>query len=388
MNDFCCGKASHFAGCLFNSAEIISDLLTPRSPIELVYVNEDNVTSKRRRKQSDKSERSSPQKISAVNHEEQQFLLNKAEMDGGETTRLPYFLSPFILPNLAISLSYFNIGLAEYLLSVPVLYYLIKVLEIDATHYSVFTTIMAFPNSLRFIFGMMVDTLSFLGYRRKPWNLLGWLAYVILMIHLSTYSSPSLGVLTVGLFGSVCCYSFVNVCNDAQSIERANRFESHDVKGSIQSSVHGIKSFGNVVGSIISGLVFNTYSWGWGIAISGLFALSAIFPATMFLPFWWHCAELKSCTPIPSIYSTLVTIVDTLALDAVRYPLIFVGMYSLMQIQNPSWTIFLVEGLDFNAFHLVLLTVCGSVGYFMVSFFAAAYHTCDSRAWVLGCVSF
>lgn len=385
MNEFIiCQKLSHVVGCLSHSQEIISDMLTERSPTDLIYLDEDYTANKHRRhvnrsKNKARSAKStSPYKKFVFHDEEQEFLLNKSEMDNGDTTRLPYFLSPFILPNLMVSLSYFNIGLAEYLLVVPVIYYLIKVLSVDATHYSVFTTIIAFPNAVRFIFGMIVDTLSFLGYRRKPWSLLGWLAYIILMVHLYTYSNPNLRVLTLGLFGSVSCYLFVNVCNDAQSIERANRFESHEIKGSIQSSVYGIRSYGYVVGSVISGLVYNSYSWGWGLAISQMFLLGAALPATMVLPFWWYSAELKSCIPIPSIYSTSVTIIDTLSMEAVHIPLIFIGSYSLMQIQNPSWNIFLIDGLDFNAFDLVLLTVCGSFGFFMVSnSIFHCEHSCD-----------
>ncbi len=360
-----CHKLARIVGCLSHSPDIICDMLTFRSPLELVYLDENDTRSHHIQRQFPKM--TTPNENFTFSNEEQQYLLNKTEMETGCPVRLPYFLSPFILPNLAISMSYFNIGVAEYLLSAPIVYYLIKILSVDATHYSVFTTITIFPTSLRFLFGMIVDTLSFLGYRRKPWNMLGWLAYIILMVHLYTYSNPSLAALTIGLFGSTFCLLFISVCNDAQWVERANRFESNELKGSIQSSVHGIKSFGYVVGSLISGLVFNLYSWGWGLAISELFLFSALLPASLFIPFWWHSAELKSCIPIPSVYTTMVTIADTLALDAVRLPMVFIGFHSLLQVQNPSWNIFLVQGLDFNAFHLVLLTVCGSLGFFSVS---------------------
>ena len=154
---------------------------------------------------------------------------------------LPYFLNPFIMPNAGIFLSYFNVGIAIYILQAPLSYYLIDTLDISSTSYNAYFTLVALPWSLKFLLGSLTDGVPIFGYRRKSWLLIGWVLYILAALGLAFVSEPSFLATAFISFIMTCSYILSDVCNDALCVERA-RHEQEEIKGAIQTAGYTIRS--------------------------------------------------------------------------------------------------------------------------------------------------
>jgi MFS family permease len=180
--------------------------------------------------------------------------LNREDYDyeglSSKTKKPPYFLNPFCLENAAILTSYFNVGIAWYFLSVPVSYYLITTLDISSTQYSAYNALIAIPWSLKFVFGLLSDGNPLLGYRRKSWYIVGWVGFILVNMSLAVTGPPNVD-LTIGLmFLMSLLYLFADVCTDCLTVDRS-RFESQEIKGTLQTSGYTIRAFGSIIGGSV-----------------------------------------------------------------------------------------------------------------------------------------
>lgn len=273
------------------------------------------------------------ERISLINNDE-----NRASL-----VSLPYFLNPYNISNAAIFLSYFNVGIAIYLLTAPLSYYLINTLNVSSAEYNAYVTLITLPWSLKFIFGSISDCNRIFGYRRKSWMLIGWIIFIFISLILSSSDQPNLALITTLSFTMTCAYLLSDVCNDAQCVERA-RYETEEIKGSLQSSAYTIRAFGSIIGATLGALLYNTPTWGWGLTISQMFTLSALIPMLTLFPFIWFLIELPVVGLVPTFTETYQKLWNTLQLEAVWYPMIFIYTYAVFQIPNAAWTNFLVQG--------------------------------------------
>jgi BT1 family len=177
------------------------------------------------------------------------------------------YLNPFNLFNGAISMSYFEVGIAMTFISTPVTYYLIDTLDVSATQYSAFATLTSLPWSLKFLFGMLSDGVPIINYRRKSWLLFGWLVYIGINFYLWLTNAPSFLLMTSMMFFMTVAYLLSDVCSDTLCVERS-RFEFEPIKGSFQTSAYTIRAYGCLLGSILGAVLYNTPTWGWGLTIN------------------------------------------------------------------------------------------------------------------------
>lgn len=273
---------------------------------------------------------------------------------------LPYFLNPFVQTNAGMFLSYFNVGIAIYLLASPVAYYLISVLGISSTQYSAYSTLLLIPWSLKVMFGLLSDTTPIFKYRRKSWLIVGWTTYIVSNFILASFSKPSFPLVASLTFIMTCAYLQADVMNDTMAVERA-RHEYEEIKGALQTSAYTIRSYGSLIGAILSAILYNTADWGWGLTISQLFFLSGLIPLVNITPSLWQLEEFTSKKGTPTFSAVVNDVWQTLQLNAVWYPMIFIYTYSLLQVPNPAWTNFLVDGLNFTDFELGIITIMGAV---------------------------
>jgi len=282
-----------------------------------------------------------------------------------QVEKLPYFLNPFIMPNAGIFLSYFNVGVAIYILQAPLSYYLIDELDVSSTNYNAYFTLVALPWSLKFILGSISDGIPIFQYRRKSWLLIGWILYILSCLCLAMFGRPSFIATAIFSFLMTCSYILADVCNDALCVERA-RHEQEEIKGAIQTAGYTIRAYGCIVGATLGTMLYNTATWGWGLTIAQLLALSGLIPLTNMIPSFWSLEEIATKNHItPSFKEIYWNIFETLQLKAVWYPMIFIYTYYIFQIPNGAWTNFLVEGLEFSDFELGLLTVSGALLYWV-----------------------
>lgn len=258
--------------------------------------------------------------------------------------RFPATIHPFRLENYGIAISFFNTGIALFLLTTPATYYLINELGASSSQVNAFVTLTALPWSMKLLFGFVTDGISIFGYRRKSWMLLGWILYCFFLSIISFVERPGITIITTIMFLSTCAYIQADVCNDAQSIERS-KFEPVELRGSYQTTMTTIRGFGMIIGSLQAALLYNTTSFGWGLTLQQLFWLGALIPMTTIIPFSYLVVELKNREHyLPDLFDSLQKVWEILQLKAVWYPLIFYLPYYCLQLSNSALSNYMVLG--------------------------------------------
>lgn len=268
-------------------------------------------------------------------------LLSSSDDKSIVTRTIPAVVLPFRFQNYGLLISYFNTGIAFMLLLTPVTYYLIDTLGCSSAEVSAFTTLVYLPWSLKFIFGVVTDTVEIFGSRRKSWMIIGWSTYVILNFVLYFFSKPGLMLITTLMFFSTCGYLQADVCNDAQSVERG-RMECIEVKGSFQTSVYIIRSFGFIIGSTQASLLYNISSWGWGLTLPQLFLLAILIPILTVMPLTYFIPELPLKVAPPTVLESFWKVWEILQTKAVWSPLLFYLVYGSLQLPNAAWSNYLI----------------------------------------------
>ena len=278
-----------------------------------------------------------------------------------EGPQVPYLLNPFLLANMGIFVSYFDVGVVSYFLQAPVAYYLINELNASAQQYSAFATAVNLPWSLKFIFGMVSDVNPILGYRRKSWLLIAWLLYTFINFFLAVRSRPSIVTTTLMMFLMVCAALLADVCTDTISVERS-KFETESQKGKFQTLGYTNRAFGGVLGAMLGSVLYNKDSWGWGLTIAQVFTMSGLIPICGILLFVYSLEEIRSKNVrIPTFRDSVQDIWNTLQLKAVWRPMIFMYTYYVLQVPNAAWTNFLIKGLDFSDYEIGFVQVTSNI---------------------------
>jgi hypothetical protein len=146
------------------------------------------------------------------------------------------------------------------------------------------------------------------------------------------------------------------VSADACCVERS-RFENNVSKGSLQTSVYTIRSFGGILGALMGALLYNNATWGWGLSIANIFFLAGVIPLSGVLLAVWPLEEVCVSKITPSFSEQMQSIWSTLQLKAVLMPITFIYIYYVFQIPNAAWTNFLVLGwynLNGSQSHVVI----------------------------------
>ncbi|CAM9303937.1 unnamed protein product [Phaeothamnion confervicola] len=133
----------------------------------------------------------------------------------------------------------------------------------------------------------------------------------------------------------------------------------------MQATGYTARFFGSLLGSVLGAVLYNKDRWGWGLSISHVFAMQAMFPLVLVLPLAWPLRETERATRVGSLAASVKAqsgeVFQALCRRAVYVPMTFVFIYNVMQIPNAAWRSFLVEGLGFSSYNLGLLSVVGSL---------------------------
>ena len=286
---------------------------------------------------------------------EEAYILKSPEV----IEHLKILLSPHDLGNFGIMASYFSIGMVLRITQAPVQYYLIEYLYVSATIYSANNAFHRIPWTLKFIFGMLSDAVPILGYRRKPWMTIGWLAFVLLSLTFAAIGTPGVYTTIFIVFLAQCFLVLADVVTDTLCVERAN-YEQNHIKGNLQATGYIYKAVGKVIGGILG-----TYLYDNGTVrsfdIGDMFILQAAVPLVCLSIFLWPLLEFVPFQTLPSFEQQLNEVWRVLQLRAVWKPMIFIYVFDVMQIPNSAWSNFLVWGLNFNNKDLGYLTIASSV---------------------------
>lgn len=286
---------------------------------------------------------------------EQQEDLKK---EGGQVPRWMYEFTS--LPNLAIPMSYFCIGVALQLLRTPLIVYFIEDLGATPAEVNVLFTVMAVPWCFKVIYGFLSDCCPISGLRRKPYFFFGWLVYIISNLILMITPIPSIQLCIMLVFTQTAGYMLADVMTDALIVERS-RYETQETRGTMQSTGYIIRFFGSTIGASIGAVVYNKDDWSWYLPIRLVFFINAAFPLIFLLPFVPYLLELDThCVP-RNFYRQCMDLFQTAQLRAVWQPMTFVYIYNALQLTNAAWMNFLVEGLEFSAWQIGIVSIVGSI---------------------------
>lgn len=243
---------------------------------------------------------------------------------------MQWILDLYAVSNVGILVSYFSIGVVSRVVTTPVSYYLIEGLDASSTQYSVYSTLHRLPWSLKFIFGMLSDGISILGYRRKPWLLIGWGGFMLINMYLVSIGTPGIDQTILLVFALTCFLVQADVCTDTLTVERSY-FESAVKRGSIQSTGFIFRSFGRVLGAVLGTFLYENGT-SWSFDISQIFLLEALVPLISMLPVFWPLLELASPTGVPSFSEQMAEVWRVLQLRAVWRPMLFICTFSMLQV--------------------------------------------------------
>jgi MFS family permease len=262
--------------------------------------------------------------------------------------------------NICLIASYFTVGFALFFSPSPIYYYLVEVLNTSSTEIGVFVTVETIPWSLKVFYGLLSDTLPILGYRRKPYILIGWMIFILGNFILALLGKPS--TLSVISWGFFCMNGLLlaDVCNDTMSVERA-KLETEETRGNLQTTCYIFRGLGMVIGSVFGATLYNRSSWGWGLTISQIFLLNCILPL---ITIGWTFQSLIELSPIDTDLRFSVQVQNvwnTLQLRAVWKPMAFIYTYNVFQVPNSAWSNYLIQGLDFSDFDIGLLRIAAAV---------------------------
>ena len=90
-----------------------------------------------------------------------------------------------------------------------------------------------------------------------------------------------------------------------------------------------------------------------------VFFINGAVPLVFLVPVVPYLLELDTnCAP-KNFYQQCRELFQTVQLRAVWQPMTFVYIYNALQLTNAAWMNFLVEGLDFSAWEIGLVSIFG-----------------------------
>lgn len=321
------------------------------------------------------------------------------------------------LPNLAIPLSYFCIGVALQLLRTPLIVYFIQDLGASAAEVNVLFTvsklylsnnnkemnlchltlylilgIVAVPWCFKVLYGFLSDCLPISGLRRKPYFMTGWLVYIVSNFILMITPNPSIGMCISLVFLQTAGYMLADVMTDALIVERS-RYETQASRGTMQSKGYIIRFFGSTIGAAIGAVVYNKNEWEWFLPMRLIFFINGALPLIILVPVVPYLLELDTHCQPKKFFAQCKELFETVQLKSVWMPMTFVYVYNALQLTNAAWMNFLVEGLDFAAWQIGLVSVVGSImawfgimtykKFFFASNWRVVYFWCTTLASII-----
>ncbi|KAH9189765.1 hypothetical protein AeNC1_008259 [Aphanomyces euteiches] len=150
--------------------------------------------------------------------------------------------------------------------------------------------------SLKVFYGMLSDCFPIMGYRRKPFILIGWIFTALALVIIAckpvgaavTIASPVSdrqraqgNGSTLALLVTIACFCYImaDVSCDAMVVEYAQREPEH-IRGRLQSTVYSMRYIFQAVAAAIIGFLMNSPRYGgkfgFDISINVLFAIIAV----------------------------------------------------------------------------------------------------------------
>uniref|UniRef100_K3X8X3 Uncharacterized protein n=1 Tax=Globisporangium ultimum (strain ATCC 200006 / CBS 805.95 / DAOM BR144) TaxID=431595 RepID=K3X8X3_GLOUD len=266
--------------------------------------------------------------------------------------------------NVAIPITYIYTGLLS---SLPTAYieYFPRQLGASDAQLSTISVLRSLPWTFKVLFGVFPDRFPIQQLRFKPYLLLGCLISSCFHLWLSAASnSLSIVSFTLLLLGSMVGIVMADVMSDALVANRVLR-KQELYPGHVQSVVYLCRFVSEMCGYWGGALISNRSHWGFGVSMSQLFALIAVFPLLTVLPCIWIMHE-PSITNVPPVKVQLEQLWLMLQRRATWQPVCFLVFCNAFLVHNAAWGNYLKVAFHFDAFQYGAMSAIGA----SVTFFA------------------
>lgn len=214
--------------------------------------------------------------------------------------------------------------------------------------------VIGIPWCLKPLFGFISDSFPILGYRRKPYIILGcWvssISYWALPWHVNDIDAIMFLMMLTSLG---CCISDV-VC-DSILVEYARKEPEHE-KGTIQSYAWGCRSVGGLIASLVGGVSYEQ------IGPELVFVITGALP--MFISVAFLLMEEKECSSKEKTTSPRKTIKSLLAAfknKNIYKPALFLFIIGVTPGYGPITSYFFERVLQFTAYEFTYLDITSYV---------------------------
>lgn len=226
--------------------------------------------------------------------------------------------------NFVLFASYLSAGFVLYFLGTPLSYYMISELNCSAGQQATVWTALGLPWGLKFLFGLLSDSVPLLGLRRKPYFLIGWTTFAKCNLILLLLRRPTLPALVVLLFTMTCGFVLADVCTDAMVVERSNKYGTH-----LQALGYSLRFLGGIFGAVMGAV---SYSADFlDLSIAQIFLINMLVPIVTITPFFVLYGWIEAIpTPgsEPSFRGQLSILWEMVQKSAIYQPCAFIFLYS------------------------------------------------------------
>ncbi|OQR91136.1 folate-Biopterin Transporter (FBT) family [Thraustotheca clavata] len=272
--------------------------------------------------------------------------------------------SIWALRSIAIPLNYICIG---FIITFPNAFieYYPRQLQASDAQLSTIHVLRNLPWTFKVLYGVLADVFPLRGYRFKPYMVLGYVIASLFNLLLASSQALTVVTFTLLLFGAMLGLIMTDVMADALLTSRAMN-EPVSQRGQVQSAIYMIRFLTEMVGYWLGSILSNRDTWGWGLSMSQCFAILAILPLILAIPFI-YCLDEPVVTHVQPFQEQLLTIWKMLQLRATWQPLAFLIFYNTLHTYNAAWGNYLQVAYQFNAFQYGSMAAVGStVGFFGV----------------------
>ena len=221
----------------------------------------------------------------------------------------------FSVRNCGFLLQYFSVGLIYGGLPATIYGFFLGYLAVPAHVYSTVRVIVVLPWSFKFAFGLLNDTRPLLGYRRKPYMVIGWACCSSLLLLLAVmplpepywcltddglshnttappcnpHASMEGGFYATLMMLAALGYVVADVAADGLTVEFARREPAHR-RGRTQTTAYMVRTVAVSIANLLVGFGMNgpeyNGTFASGLSFSAICAILAV-PSALMVPVSW-----------------------------------------------------------------------------------------------------
>lgn len=232
-------------------------------------------------------------------------------------------------------------------------YYFKDDMKVDPATLSTIQSIAAFPWCLKPVFGFISDGFPILGFRRKPYIMMGgFIGALSWFLFAGAVNSVWGGFLCMVM--SNIGIAMANVIAEALIVERSRGEEQH-YASTLQSIIWGSFSLAGVISAFLSGWLIKYISYKSTFAIAGVFPLTLIFCALLIEE------KAHAAVKFDIIKSQAKQLINTMLLPNILRPCIFIFLLNGTPSSGSTWFYFYTDVLKFDSEFIGLIGTVGSI---------------------------